>query len=166
MKNNQGFTLIELLLYITISTILFLSLSSFVVSLIQMKDRFKLTTEIDRQGLQIMELITRKVRQAESINYPLPGNFSNSLSISTDELDKNPTIFSLVEQNLQLTEGASSLVILNNDLLILSDLNFINLSRPSTEGIIQIQFTLKNNNLSSRSFYNFEKKFQSSASLY
>ncbi len=163
--NKQGFTIIEILFYIAISSILILGLTAFMISVTEINQRSKIVEEVEQQGAQVMELILRSIRKADSINNPTIGNSSNSLSLVMIEIGKNPTLFNLSNQTLQITEGINSAQALNNNLVNVSDLSFTNLSRPETSGIIRVQFTLNYNHPSQEGIFNYEKTFVSSASL-
>ena len=162
---NRGFTIIEVLIYISISTMLLFALSSFIVSILETRERSKMISEVEKQGIYIMEVMTRNVREAQTINNPEVGNFSESLSLNLTEAEKNPTIFNLEDGKIIFQQGSNPPMDLHNNLITIEDLKFTNLSRPDTPGIVQIQFTLKYNYLTNRPIYNYEKKFQSSVSL-
>ena len=162
---KKGFTIIEVLIYIAIATMLLFSLSSFIISVVDLRERAKVVNEIEQQGAQLMDTITRILREADSINSPTPGTFADNLSLSISEPAKNPTVFNLSNQILQITQGFASPENLSNNSVLIEDLKFINLSYPDTPGIVQIQFTLKYNYLNNRKNFNYIKTFQSSASL-
>ena len=162
---KKGFTIIEVLIYIAIATMLLFSLSSFIISVIDLRERAKVVGEIEQQGARIMDTITYSLRKADLINSPTPGNFSDNLSLIMTDPTKNPTVFNLSGQTLQITQGFTSPENLNNDSILVENLRFNNLSYPDTPGVVQIQFTLKYNYLNSRSVIDYQKTFQSSASL-
>jgi type II secretory pathway pseudopilin PulG len=143
-KNNQGFTLIELLLYIGIVSVILASVSVFLFIILQSDVKNQAIVEVEQQGAQMMQRITHKIRNAESVNSPSPGQSSTNLSLNTGSINISDFAFSEV---------------------VASDLIFTNLSKNNTPGIIRIQFTLSYNNPENKQEYDYSKTFYSSASL-
>jgi len=164
-SKQSGFTLIELLLYVAISGIILLVISLFLQTLLESRIKNQTIAEVEQQGIQVMQIITQTVRNADVLNSPTIGAGATSLSVNTYTAGNNPTIFDLSGGVIRVTEGASSAVELTNSRIIASVLNFQNRSRSGTPGIIRISFTLTHINPSGRNEYNFSKTFYASASL-
>lgn len=164
-KSAHGFTLVELLLYISISAIILLVTSAFLATLLQSRIKNQTIAEVEGQGMQTMQIITQTVRNADTINSPIPGISATSLSINTITAGNNPTIFDLGSGAIQIKEGLATVVPLLNSRIIATNLSFANLSRASTPGTIRIQFTLTHRNPEGRNEYNFSKTFTGSATL-
>lgn len=162
---SSGFTLIELLLYVGVATLLLLAISIFLSALLQSRLKNQTIAEVEQQGLQVMQIITQTLRNADAINSPAPGVGASSLSVNTYVAPNNPTIFDLASGAIRVTEGAGSAVPLTNSRVIASQLNFQNLSRASTPGTVRVQFTLTHANPEGRNEYNFSKTFIGSATL-
>lgn len=170
MKNlhaHNGFTLIELLLYVSVSALLLLITSLFLSTLLQSRVKNQTIAEVEQQGLHVMQIITQTTRNADSMNSPTQGVSVGTLSLNTYASANNPTLFDLdgVSGVIRIKEGAGALVSLTNSRVTASALNFQNLSRAGTPGIIRISFTLTHVNPSGRNEYNFSKTFYASASL-
>ena len=167
MKTNikNGFTLIELLLYVSIASIMLLAISIFLSTLLESRIKNQAIAEIEQQGIQVMQLIAQTLRNADTINSPATGANASSISINTYTGANNPTVFDLSSGGIRIAEGAGSAVLLTNARVTASDLNFQNLSRASTPGIVRISLTLTQVNPSGRNEYDFSKTFIGSASL-
>lgn len=163
--SNQGFTLIELLLYVAISGVILLVISLFLQTLLESRIKNQTIAEVEQQGLQVMQLITQTIRNADTINSPAIGASAATLSINTYTAGNNPTVFDLSSGVIRIKEGVGSAIALTNARITASALNFQNLSRVSTPGTIRISFTITHSNPAGRNEYNFSKTFYGSASL-
>lgn len=143
-SDAEGFTLIELLLYISIVGVILASVSVFFFIILQSEVKNQAIVEVEQQGAQMMQRITHKIRNAGSINSPLPGQSSASISLDTGSFNISDFVFPEV--------SASNLI-------------FKNLSKSDTPGIIQVQFTLSYNNPENKQEYDYSKTFYGSASL-
>lgn len=143
-KKNNGFTLIELLLYICIVGIIILSVLGFLSLTMQSRVKNQTISEVEQQGLQVMQLITQTGRNADSVN------FTTAFDLSGGVIRVN---------------GGSGPVALTNSRVTASGLSFQNLSRTGTPGTIRVQFTLTHVNPSGRNEYTFNKTFYDSATL-
>lgn len=164
-KNSTGFTLIELMLYVGLASILLMSTSLFLSVLLTSRVKNQTIAEVEGQGIQVMQIITQTLRNADSVNLPLPGATLSSLNLITYTGSLNPTIFDLSSGVIRITEGAGAPVALTNTRVSVSSLTFQNLSRLNTPYTIRIQFTLSYINSIGRNEYNYSKTFIGSASL-
>lgn len=163
--NGDGFTIIELLLYLASLSIIVLGVSALLFELLNSKVKNQTIAKVEQQGLQTMQIITQTIRNSDNINLPLAGLSSSSLSLQTITALKNPTLFDLSGSYLRITEGTGSAITLNSSGVVASGLNFQNLSKTNTPGIIRIQFTLTHLNPENKNEYDYTKTFISSASL-
>lgn len=164
-QTQKGFTLIELLLYVGIAAVILLVSTLFLQTLLESRVKNQTIAEVEQQGLLVMQIITQAVRNADTINSPTTGNSASSLSVNTYTAGLNPTLFDLSSGAIRIKEGAGSTIVLTNSRVTASSLNFQNLSRSSTPGIVRISFTLTHINPEGRQEYNFSKTFYASASL-
>lgn len=77
----------------------------------------------------------------------------------------SPTVFSLNGTTFQVKEGAAAAVALTSSDVQVSNLNFKNLTRSGTTGIVQVSFTLSRVNLGNQNVFNYQKTFISSAEV-
>ncbi len=162
---QRGFTLIELLLYVGVSFFLLLIISFFLSMLLEARIKNQTIAEVEQQGLYVMQMIAQTTRNSETIILPSQGASASSLTLDVVNDINDPTVFNLSNGIAQITEGAGTVVALTNSRVIVSALNFQNLSRSSTPGTIRISFTLTHINPENRNEYNFNKTFIGSASL-
>ncbi len=165
ITGRNGFTLIELLLYLAIVPFILLSISAFFYIFPEARVKNQTIMEVEEQGAMIMDLITQIIRNAETINAPLAGSSTSSLSLDVVNAALDPTLFDLSGSTLRITEGAGSPVALTNSRVVVSGLTFQNLSRPSTPGIVRVQFTLQYANPEGRYEYQYQKTFYGSAAI-
>lgn len=162
---KSGVTLIELLMYIAMSAIILMTSSMFLTLLINSRIKNQTIAEVGQQGTQIIQNISRAIRKAESINSPSAGSSSTTLSITMTDSGVNPTIFQYSNGAMEIREGSGGFISLSSPRIIVSDVTFRNLSRPSTPGIIRTQFTLSHLNPAGRNEYSFSRTFTTSSSL-
>ncbi|MFA5070565.1 MAG: prepilin-type N-terminal cleavage/methylation domain-containing protein [Patescibacteria group bacterium] len=95
-KNNKGFTLIELLIYMGISTIIVVVLTSFMADVLKNAAKTKITKEVQQNARFITAKITQEIRNAQSIN------------IDTFDLTlNNKTLFSLKDDGVYYDDDVS-----------------------------------------------------------
>lgn len=164
---QKGLTLIELLLYVSLSSIMLLSVSIFLFLLFQSRIRNQTITEVDGQGVRVMQFVTQAIRNAEVINAPSPGSSQNTISIGTYDKQKNPTTFDLSGGIIRIREGAGTnpFVSLTSARVIASGLTFVNVSAAGTPGSVQMEFALTHVNIEGRYEYAYAKTFYGSASV-
>lgn len=161
---QKGFTLIELLLYVSIVGAMILSVSAFLPLFMQSRVKNQTISEVEQQGVQVMQVVTQITRNATAINTPAQGLSAASLSVNVVDSAKSPTVFDLSNGVIRIKEGSGSLVSLTNSGIIVSGLSIQNLSRTGTKGVVRIQFTITHINPEGRQEYNFSKIFYETAS--
>ena len=137
---NKGFTLIELLLYVSIIGAMILSISGFLSLLMQSLVKNQTISEVEQQGVQVMQIITQTGRNATDIN------FTTAFDLSAGTIRQNS-------------------IALTNSRVVASSLTFTNLSRTGTPGAMRIQFTLAHVNPSGRNEYDYSKTFYATSTL-
>lgn len=163
--DKSGVTLIEMLLYISLSAIMLTIVALFLQLITTSRIKNQVVNEVEQQGLQIMQEINQKIRNAESVNSPTAGNSANSLSLNLYNPQKDPAIYGLSGGDLELTEGGNPVLPLNSNQTVISNLIFTNLTRDNSEDVIRIQFTIEHINPSGRNEYTYIKTFYSTASI-
>ncbi len=162
----RGFTLIEMILYVAICSVLLLSLSTMFTYLLGSRVKGQAITEVNQQGFFTMNLMTSAIRNASSVDIPLMGNSSSTLSITTQLAPLNPTVFTLSSTTLMVTEAGGVSIPLTNSRLVVSSLLFENISSASsTDKIIRISYTLSYTSGSPKQEYAYTKSFTGSATL-
>ena len=162
---QTGFTLIELLLYVSIVGVMIVSVSAFLPLLMQSRVKNQTISEVEQQGVSVMQIATQTIRNSTGIISPGQGVSTSSLSLSASDSAKNPTVFDLSSGVMRITEGSGSPASLTNARVVVSGLTFQNLSRTGTKGTVRIQFTISHVNPEGRQEYNFSKTFYVSSTL-
>jgi type II secretory pathway pseudopilin PulG len=163
---KKGFTLVEILLYISISAVMLGAISFFFFLTLQSRAKSEVAAEVEQQGVQVMQLITQTIRNAEAIILPSQGTPASLLYLNIPDT-VNDIFFNINLGNgaIQVTENPNPAVPLTPPNIIVSNLSFTNLSRPGTPGTIRIQFTLSSSNPEGKQEYEYSKTFYASASL-
>lgn len=162
---QKGFTLIELLLYVGIASSILLSSTIFLQTLLESRVKNQTIAEVEQQGLQVMQIITQTIRNAENITSPAISTSGTSLTLDVVNASDDPTVFDLSSGAIRITEGIGSPIPLTNSRVAVSSLTFDNLSRASTPGVVRVSFTISYINSSGREEYDFSKTFYASATL-
>jgi len=142
-----------------------LAVSVFLAMLLQSRIKNQTIAEVEQQGMQIIQIITQTIRNAEAITAPAQGTSASSLTLDVITSVNDPTVFDLSNGTIRIIEGAEPAIALTNFRITASGLIFSNLSRATTPGTIRIQFTLAHANPSGLNEYNFSKTFTGSATL-
>ena len=164
--NQKGFTLIEMVLYVSVCSIILLSLSTFLTFLLGARVRSQAITEVNQQGFQVMYQLTQTIRNGRSIQVPSIGTSSSTLSITTANPILNPTIFTVSSSTFTIKEGSTASIPLTNSRVRVSNLTFDNVSSlSSTDRVIRISFIIDYVNTSNKTEYSYTKTFTGSATL-
>ncbi|MCF6276515.1 MAG: prepilin-type N-terminal cleavage/methylation domain-containing protein [Candidatus Magasanikbacteria bacterium] len=165
IKNKKGFSLVELILYISILVFFLGSMFLFVTMVMESKAKNQTINEVERQGEFIARTIIKSIRKASSINSPSAGSSSSNLSLVMSNVTKNPTTFTLTNTDLFITEGVQTPIILNNNLIDITNIVFRNVTRASTTGIIRVEITIAHKNPANQNEFKYEKTFYGSATV-
>lgn len=163
VTNKSGITLLEVILYLAILSTLVFGIGSFVDLVKNVRVKNQVIAEVDQQALQIIQIITQTIHNAQSISSPTLGQEQSSLVLV--DLNNNFFIFALADDSITIDRGVGA-VNLNNDRVLASDLLFKNLSRAGTPDIIQINFTLTYNNDLDNQIYNYSKTYVTATRIF
>lgn len=170
-KNNtafkKAFTLVETLLYIALVAIILLSLTTFMSAILATQSKTEAIFEVDQQSTLAVQRITEAIRNANSINAPAAGNSSSTLSLSSEALGENPTVFSLNSNKIYITLGLNSPVELTTDNVIITNLTFKNMTPVGTPDAqsIKFSFTASYNSTAGGSENNYTQVFHGAATV-
>lgn len=158
-RNQHGFTLIELLLYVGIASLVMLTITSFLMLIVNARLKNQTLTEVEQQASYAMETITQIIRDSDDVNTPAVGANSTSLTLDMPDAAVDPTTVTLSSGTLEITEGTTTEQLTNSRVTV-SNLTFTNLSRDDDLDSIQMQFTMNYNNSSGQNVYDYEETFQ------
>jgi prepilin-type N-terminal cleavage/methylation domain-containing protein len=162
---KRAFTLIELLIYMTILSLVLVSITGFFLNIISGDIKESSYQEVQQNGRFAMAKITQEIKKAIGINSPAPGSSSNSLSLVMVTPSLNPTIFDINGGKLRITQGSSAPVELTTDQTVVNNLQFANLSYAGTPGTIRVEMTINNLNPSGKSEYRASLDLKTSITL-
>ena len=162
---EDGFSLIELLLYVAIVSALLLSIVGFYAITLDARVKNQAIDEVNQQGVYAMDQITQSIRNSTSITLPTSAGSGPLLTLVEPTSLLSPTSYSLSGGVLQVQEGLNSPVSLTNSHVTINSFTAKNLSRPGTNGIIQVSFVVSINNATGRSAYDYSQTFTSSAEV-
>lgn len=165
LRQKPGFTLVELLLYIGVSGLILLAVASLALLIVETRKKNQTIAEVEQQGLQITSLLSQTVRNATGFITPTLGQSSTTLSVTTFDSNKNPTVFDLSSGTLRIKEGASSPINLTASFITATAFNVANVGRSATTGSVRISFVLSHINPGSQNEYTYSKTFYVSASI-
>ena len=169
IKNKKGFTLIETIIYVGIIGLILSGFISFSVVIADSRNKNYVTQEVQANFRSAFDLITKKIKEADSINVGASTFNSDPgvLSLAMDDAGENPTIINLSQDDgvLQIKEGSSEPVAIVSDEIRVTNLVFTNLSTASPRENVRIELTLEFNNQASDVEFNYSESFQTAVSL-
>lgn len=164
-KRAAGFTLIELLLSVSTLAILLIALSAFLSLLLHARVKYQAISEVEQTGAQILAVMTRAIRDADSIAVPAASSSGGILTLSTSASSTNPIVIDIASTEIRIAEGNQNPVPLSIPQVVPSNLLFSNLSTSETKETIKIQFTLTHKNVGQQQEYEYSKTFYDSETL-
>jgi hypothetical protein len=157
--------LIETLLYIAVfSVVVFLIIGVYGI-VIDSRVRQRTVSEVNEEGGRIMQMITQTIRNANSINSPLPSANSAVLSLYVPNATNNPTLYYLSGNDMLTKEGIAATIVMNSNRVKITNLKFSNLSISGTKGTVKVEFTVSSNTLNTQKIYQFTQDFASNATV-
>ncbi len=158
-KKNNGFTLVELLVYFGILVLLLLIIGTILFNVIQSKTKLETVQETSQNARTVMELISDRVRNAQSVTSPAQGASGAGLTLVMADATKNPTIFSVSSGKLQIKEGSGATTTVSSDNVTISSILFSNVSYSGQPGSVRIQMTISSSDTTGRREYTNQETF-------
>jgi type II secretory pathway pseudopilin PulG len=164
MKNQQGTTLVELIIYIGIVGMIMVTISSFLLNLLNARAKTVAISEVLAAGRLVQDRLTDAMRHAEGINTVISNFGSDQGVLSLDMVDGtlDPTIFSLTadDGSVQVQQGVGSNQALTPSNISITNFLITNLTTAEDVGIIQVQFTAKIADPGPSNAFDYEEDFQ------
>lgn len=120
-NRQAGYTLIELLLYVAIIGSLLASITFFFGIVVDARIKNQSVSEVNDQGMALMDTITQTIHNANSITAPTIGTNGSSLTLAVPTGSLSPTIFNSSAATLGFAADGGS--------TDSSDSNFINATK-------------------------------------
>jgi len=163
---NQGLTLIELLIYIAILSSVLVLITGFFWNIALGYIKETSYQEVQQNARFALTKITQETKKTTGINHPPPGTTAAFLSLTMADISVNPTVFDAVDGKLKITQGSPPIsYYLTSDQVIVSSLQFTNLTATGTLGTIRIEMTIDYTNPSGRIEYQASINLKSTVSL-
>lgn len=147
---QTGFTLIELILYISLVSVLLVTLVNFAWNVIEGGAKIEVESEVYSQARYVSEVIKRAIKAASSADCPN----SSTLNLPSDIAAQNPTVFTYSSNQITLTSGTQIVtpVRIHSSDTQITAFNCTSFAGTNTNNV-QITFTITSNNGSSRQEY-------------
>ena len=155
-QNKSGFTLVEFLFYIALFSIFFTGLFTLLQIFYDNRADNNIKLEVEQNGLLVSQIISQEIRNAQSINHPMPGQSDSYLSLESYDSLKNPIVISLDDNIISYSEGSSLEDNLSTKRVVISDLMFENQTENNIN-VVYFSFLV--------SYRNYSKEFFSSLNL-
>lgn len=162
---SPGFTLVEVLLYVSIVSIIFAGIMTFLDATFRSRVRNEVIAEVERGGNGAMQTIVQHIRNAQSITAPAASSTAATLTLAMPDANITPAVFQLSGGRIEMSERGAGTTTLTSTRLTASGLSFTNLSRSATEGAVRVIFTLDYANPDGVQTYNYRARFIGGASL-
>lgn len=162
---TRSFTLIEFLLYIGILVIVLVFSGGFLWNFIFGNIKETSYQEIQQNGRFVLTKMSQEIKKATGINHPPPGTTAAFLSLAMATTSANPTVFDLIDGKLRITKGSSVPLELTSDQVVVSNLQFTNLSYENTPGTVRIEMKIDHINPGNRIEYQASIELKSTVSL-
>jgi type II secretory pathway pseudopilin PulG len=161
----RGFTLVELIIYIAILVVILVLAVSFLWMIVSGNIKEGFFQEVQQNGRFALTKITQEIKKATGIISPSLAGSANFLSLRMADPNLNPTIFDVDNGKLRIIQGSNPSYYLTTDQVIVSNLQFTNLSYENTPGAIQIDITIDHLNPGGRMEYQASVNLKSTVSL-
>jgi len=140
-SHRPGTSLIELLMFLAFFALCSGVLIGVLVSSSEQRTRQQTIAAVEQEGMQLLQMLTRRMRRAERIAYPAMGESSSALALQLADEAQDPTIIALETGAIKVAEG-SSIRTLSSDELTISGLLFQNTSASADAQSATISFTI------------------------
>lgn len=104
-RYTPGFTLIEILLYLAISLMLIVVISSASIDMLQVSRKTADAQQLLYAESNVLAALHRVLAGAYEITTPSEGAVGSSLSFTMYDLTRNPSVFTVVDDIVYLKEG-------------------------------------------------------------
>lgn len=166
MKHDHcGFTLVEILLSITIFAMMVGSIAVFAHLMIVSETKQTVMNEVEQEGMFLMSLITQTIRNADTIITPSRGTTASSITLDMYTVPDDPTVFDVVNGVVRIQKGSGEPVALTSSRVIVSHIEFYNVSPSAAPGAVRVELTLEYKNSDHRPEYEYSKIFYATAAL-
>jgi type II secretory pathway pseudopilin PulG len=140
-KNNKAFTLIETLIYLAIIALVVTTFVSFGLAISQRGTKSFVVAEVNSNGLQVMEIISNKIKISDAVISPTKSNSGTALELDMPSTTDNTTL-QVSDGYLQIAEGLNPPVNLTSNLVTVTNFNVVNNARGNSADNLTVSFTV------------------------
>lgn len=151
LKSKKGFTLIEILIYLAIVGVLVSGFVFFALFINAARSKVYVMQEVQANARLALGLLAQKIRAAENVVAPLPGQIEEYLVLDMP-LSLPNLSFNVVAGVLGITEQGGDFTPLINSKVRVKDLSFFNTGQSGEKDNIKIQLSLEYNGPASKEF--------------
>lgn len=155
----------ELLIYLAIVALVLVLMIGFLWDIILGSLKENSYQEVQQNARFVLTKINQEIKKATGINSPNPGESSGSISLAMASSFSDPIIIDLVNGKLRIAKGLFGPQELTSDSVVVTNLQFINLSYPDTPGTIRVEMTIERVNPANRTEYEAAVDLKSTVSL-
>lgn len=138
----KGFTLIETIIYIAILAMTVTAFVTFGLSVAKAGSKNQVVAEVTGNGLSAMEIISQKIKSADSVVSPTKGNSGSSIILDMPNTADNITI-DVSGGRLRYSSGLSPAMYLTSAAVTVSNLNVTNFARGNRPDNLTYSFTVE-----------------------
>ena len=166
---HRGFTLLEMVLYLGLVALSIGAMVFFMWILFDAETKHQVMSEVEQQGVQIMQIITKNIENTRIVKTP-ERNANPSTTLVMDmggsSLPEDQVVFDVDNGVMRQTTGSHAPVMLNNDRVEITAASFQDLANDGAHNaIVRVIFTLRYKNPAQRALYHYEQTFYGSASV-
>lgn len=168
-RYRRGFTLVEVLLYTGIVSVILSAIVFFLMIILSAQTRNQVIAEVEQQGIQAMQVITKNIENTKLISSPTRnGNPTSILTMDMvgQGLNADVLSFALADKMIYMQKGSFTPVALLNNQVEVSNLSFQDLANDgSHNAIVRVEFTVNYKNPGERADYSYSQAFYGSATV-
>ncbi len=140
-NRRQGTTLVELLLFLAFFALSSGVILAFFFSTTEQRIRQQTVMTVDQSGIQLLQTLSQRIRNAERVLYPALGASGTVLALQMPIEEDSPSIFALSGGTIVLVSHDSPLI-LGAERVVISNFVARNTSATSERQSVLISFTL------------------------
>lgn len=136
------FSLVEIILYVSIMSVFMLSMTTLLTMVFDIRERHGIITEVEDQGIQVMQRIEHILRETNVVTAPSLGQSWEMLSVLTQTGDV--ITLSRLDLILQYSKNTWVILPLTNDRVSVQALSFSQIGTSPQNTSIRIEMSLAN----------------------
>jgi type II secretory pathway component PulJ len=124
----KGFTLIEVLIYSALFAFILSMVLVSVYQIMQSSNSLDIKNVTEAEANFLLRKMGWALSSVSTINFPVAGSSSSTLSVSRINFSQNPIVFSSGNNNLTIKRGSEATAILNSQSISINSVSFLHLA--------------------------------------